>query len=62
MKKLLTLMVAGLPGAAMAHTGHAELSGPAGHDIAHFVIGAFFAAAVAIIGVAVRKGVQRRED
>lgn len=62
MKKLLTLLVAGMPATALAHPGHAELSGPMGHDIAHVVIGVGFAAVVAIVGVAVRKGVHRRED
>lgn len=49
MKNLITLAAAGLPGAALAHPGHAELPGPMGHDIAHLVIGLGLATAIVVV-------------
>ncbi len=63
MKKLITLMVAGLPATAIAHPGHAELPMTGGHDIAHVVIGATVATALVIAATVVRKVVAHvRED
>ena len=62
MKKLLVLAAAGpvlanLPGAALAHPGHAEMPGPMGHDIAHLIIGLGLATAA---GIVVRLVLSRR--
>ncbi|MEC7761636.1 MAG: hypothetical protein VX874_06970 [Pseudomonadota bacterium] len=54
MKTLITLAAAGLPGAALAHPGHAEMPGPMGHDIAHLVIGLGLATAIAVVVKVVR--------
>ena len=54
MKNLITLAAAGLPGAALAHPGHAELPGPAGHDIAHLVIGLTLVTVVGIVAKVIR--------
>lgn len=54
MKNLITLAAAGFPGAALAHPGHAELPGPAGHDIAHLVIGLALVTVVGIVAKVIR--------
>lgn len=61
MKKLITLMVAGMPATAMAHPGHPEAAGPMGHDIAHVVIAVGLATAAAIVAAGVRKALGQRE-
>ncbi|WP_298495105.1 hypothetical protein [uncultured Maritimibacter sp.] len=49
MKKILVLAAAAIPGAAVAHPGHAEMPGPMGHDIAHLIIGLALATAAGIL-------------
>ncbi|HBZ44100.1 MAG TPA: hypothetical protein DEO85_08620 [Maritimibacter sp.] len=62
MKKLITLMVAGMPATALAHPGHPELSGAMGHDASHILIGGALATALVLAATAVRRALKDRKD
>ena len=49
------------PGAALAHPGHPELAGPAGHDLAHGVM-ALGIAAVAVAGLVLLRRLDARQE
>ncbi|MEZ5720445.1 MAG: DUF6732 family protein [Paracoccaceae bacterium] len=62
MKKIATLTLL-VPGAALAHPGHPELPGPAGHDLAHVVLALGIATAtVAGLALLRRLDTRRQEE
>ena len=60
-KKIAALALVA-PGAALAHPGHPELPGPAGHDLAHVVLALGIAGATVAGLVLLRRLDARRQE